>query len=64
MPIDSGVLELRIVLTITANPSARFFGAGTLFGIVVVAIVISPSPLDLPDFCAAKIDAQRRWQGG
>jgi len=53
-----------IVLVITVKPCARFLGTGILFDIVVVAIVKSPSPLDLPDFCAAKIDAQRRWQGG
>src|SRR5438132_7021913 len=42
MPILSGVLALMIVLIITANPSARFFGTGILFASVVVAIVISP----------------------
>jgi len=50
--------------TVRVNPLARFFGTGMLFEIEVVAILISLSPLDLPDFCTAKIDAQRRWQGG
>ena len=54
----SGVLALMIDHTIMVNPCDRFFGTGLLFDIVIVAIVKSPSPLDLPDFCAAKIDAQ------
>ena len=62
--MPSGVLLLVIACVVTLRPRARFFGTGMLFCIVVVAIFVSPSPLDLPDFCAVKIDAQRRWQVG